>query len=83
MKWDELQDVLLDCKIALNNRPLSYVEDDVQLPILTPNVMMFVQPNLLPEEPVKLITEKDMRKRARYLKRCKGRSLVAMDRSIS
>ena len=71
LKWDELQDVLLDCEIALNNRPLSYVEDDVQLPILTPNVMMFGQPNLLSEEPVELITEKDMRKRARYLKRCK------------
>ena len=36
LKWDELQDVLLDCEIALNNRPLSYIEDDVQLPILTP-----------------------------------------------
>ena len=29
LKWDELQDVLLDCKIALNNPPLSYVEDDI------------------------------------------------------
>ena len=71
MKWDELQDVLLDCEIALNNRPLSYVEEDVQLPILTPNVMMFGQPNSLPEEPVELIIEKDMRKRAKYLKWCK------------
>ena len=58
LKWDELQDVLLDCEIALNNRPLSYVEDDVQLSILTPSVMMFGQPNLLPEEPVELITER-------------------------
>ena len=71
LKWDELQNVLLDCEITLNNRPLSYLEDDIQLPILTPNIMMFGQPNLLPEEPVELITEKDMRKRARYLKRCK------------
>ena len=71
LKWDELQDVLLNCEIVLNNRPLRYVEDDAQLPILTPNVMMFGQSNLLPEEPVELITEKDMRKRARYLKRCK------------
>ena len=71
LKWDELQDVLLDCKIALNNHPLSYVENDVQLPILTLNVMMFGQPNLLPEEPVELITEKDVRKSAKYLKQCK------------
>ena len=71
LKWDELQDVLLDYEIALDNHPLSYVEDDVQLPILTQNVMMFGQPNLLPEEPVELITEKDMKKRARYLNQCK------------
>ena len=70
LKWDELKDVLWDCKIVLNNHPLNYVEGDVQLPILTPNVMMFGQPNLLPEEPVELITEKDMRKHAIYLKGC-------------
>ena len=71
LKWAGLQDVLWDCEVVLNNRPLNYVEDDVQLPILTPNVMMFGQPNLLPEEPVELITEKDMRKHAIYLKECK------------
>ena len=27
----ELQDVLLDMEVTLNNRPLSYVEEDVQL----------------------------------------------------
>ena len=35
LTWNELQDVLLDVEIALNNRPLDYVEDDVQLPVLT------------------------------------------------
>ena len=61
----------MDSEIALNNRPLSYVEDDIQLPILTPNVMMFGQPNLIPEESLDSITEKDLRKRAKYLRRCK------------
>ena len=29
LTWSELQDVLLDMEVALNNRPLSYVEEDV------------------------------------------------------
>ena len=33
----ELQDVLLDVEITLNNRPLGYQEDDIQMPTLTPN----------------------------------------------
>ena len=36
LRWDELQEVLLDIEVALNGRPLSYVEDDVELPTLTP-----------------------------------------------
>ena len=49
LKWAELQEVLLDVEVALNNKSLSYVEDDVQLPIMTPNSLLFGQPNLLPE----------------------------------
>ena len=35
LSWAELEEVLLDVEITLNDRPLSYVEDDVALPILT------------------------------------------------
>ena len=31
--WNELEEVLLDVEVALNNRPLSYLEDDAQLPV--------------------------------------------------
>jgi hypothetical protein len=37
LRWKELEKVLLDVEVALNNRPLSYVEDDVQFSVLTPN----------------------------------------------
>ena len=50
LTWSELQDVLLDVEVALNNRPFSYVEEDVKLPVLTPNTLQFGRPNLLPEE---------------------------------
>ena len=36
LSWDELQDVLLDIEVTLNNRPLGYQEDDIELPALTP-----------------------------------------------
>lgn len=39
LSWTELEDVLLDVQVTLNNRPLGYVEDDVQLPLSIPNSM--------------------------------------------
>jgi hypothetical protein len=71
LKWDELVEVLLDVETTVNNRPLSYVEEDVEMPILTPNVMAFGLPNHIPEEDVSEIDDKDLRKRAKYLKKCK------------
>ena len=68
LTWSELQDVLLDMEVALNNRPLSYVEEDVQLPVLIPNMLQFGC-NLLPEDHNQ--ENPDLRKRARYLAKCK------------
>ena len=70
LSWNELEEVLLDVEVTLNNRPLCYVEDDVQLPVLTPSTMMFGQPKLIPEEDLDE-EDVDLRKRARYLRRCK------------
>lgn len=71
LTWAELQDVLLDVEVALNNRPLSYVEEDLQLPLLTPNMLQFGRPNLLPDPEAHHQENPDLRKRARYLARCK------------
>jgi len=71
LSWAELEQVLLDVEVTLNNRPLSYADDDVQLPLLTPNSLMFAQPNTLPELEPHHIEDRDLRERARYLKRCK------------
>jgi hypothetical protein len=38
----ELEDVLLDIETTLNNKPLGYQEDDIQMPTLTPNSLQFV-----------------------------------------
>ena len=65
LKLNELEEILLDVEITLNNRPLSYVKDDVQLPLLTPNMMLLGQKNALLEEEVTRIKDKDLRIRAK------------------
>ena len=45
----ELCEVVLNVEIALNNRPFCYCEGDIQLPVLTPNSLLFLRSNRLPE----------------------------------
>ena len=71
LSWKELQEVLSDVELTLNNRPLSYVEDDVQLPVLTPNSMLFANSNVLPEWDPSEIESNSVRKRAQHLLKCK------------
>ena len=40
MTYYELEEILLDVEINLNNRPLTYVVDDIQLNVLTTNSMI-------------------------------------------
>jgi hypothetical protein len=71
LTWDMLQDLLLDVEVALNNRPLSYVEDDPELPILTPNSLMFHRPNPIPTLDYRDIENVDLRKTAKRIEKCK------------
>ena len=40
LRWSELEEVLLDVEINVNNRPLTYIEEDIRYPILNPNSMI-------------------------------------------
>jgi nicotinic acid mononucleotide adenylyltransferase len=71
LSWKELQDVILDVEVTLNNRPLDYVEDNVQQPTLTLNSMLFGQSNTILQLEPHNIEDTDLRKRAKYLRRCK------------
>lgn len=71
LTWSELNEVLLDVETQVNRRPLSYVEDDVELPILTPATFLYQRTNHLPEEETWRITDRDIRRRAKYLRTCK------------
>ena len=67
----ELEEIVLDIEIAINNRPLCYLEDDVQLPVLTSNAMLDTQPTYVLELEKHHIEEKDLRKRDKQLLRWK------------
>jgi len=70
-KYEEFQSLMLDVEVTINNRPLGYVEDDVQLTILTPNVMMFDYPVEIPHlknTKEDLDVTVNLKKRYKYLK---------------
>ena len=72
LTWYELE-VLMDIEITLNNRRLSYVEDDIWMPILTPNTMMHgIAISKMEEDFASSIEVKDLRKRTRYIQKCKN-----------
>ena len=71
LMFHELEEVILDVEMVVNNPPLSYVEDDVELPVLTPATIMYSQSNLLPEEDADAVENVNLGKTARYVRRCK------------
>ena len=71
LKFKELQGIIKDIQIILNNRPLSYCEDDIQQPTLTPSAMIFGREIHLPGENLEDIENQDLRKLEKYLCRCK------------
>ncbi len=58
----------LDIQLVLNNLALSHCEDDIQLPVLTPNMIIFGKVNYLMELLPEDIEEKDLWKRTKYKK---------------
>ena len=73
LTWNELSEVLLDVETCVNNRPLSYADEDIEMPLLTPNMMIFGHGVRIPEGDPDVFNDTDLRKRARFLKSCKDR----------
>ena len=66
----EFEEIVLDIEVTLNNRPLMHVEEDIQMPLLTPNTLQYGQPLLVPEEDLDKDVPK-MRRQQRYINKCK------------
>ena len=54
LSWTELEEV------TINNRLLSYLEDDIDLPVLTPNTILHTNPTYLPELERHHVPDKDL-----------------------
>ena len=64
-------DVILDIEVALNSRPLSYLEDDVEQPVLTLTKLLQIKLNDIPKVQLHHLHDVDLRKRAKFLRKCK------------
>ena len=71
LNWEELSEVILDIEVTMNNHLLCYQEEDVQLPTLTPNTMLFLKSNILPELQPYHLEGRDLRKPAKFLQKTK------------
>ena len=43
MKWKEYEEVLVDKETTLNNRPLTYIDEDIHFLVLKPNLLLLGQ----------------------------------------
>ena len=68
--------MLFDIELALNNRLLIYIEDDVQLPIFTRNTLIYGMNIVNSEEASDNMDEYELRKRSSYIQKFKEKAWV-------
>ena len=71
LTWEELSELLLDIEIAVNNRPLNYMEKEVEPPTLAPNSMLFILQTCLPGLKAHHKEDIDLGKCTKFLKSTK------------
>ena len=72
LKWSELEEVLLDIEVKLKNRPLTYIEEDLEYLVLTPNSVILGRGINLPDDSLEEEKVSDnWKKRQRYAHKCK------------
>ena len=73
LRWSELEEVMLDAEININNIHLTYIEEDIQYPILAPNSMVpgrdtkMVEGNMMEDQD----EDPGWQKQQTYVKGCK------------
>ena len=71
LRYHELEDVLLDIECFMNNRPLCYIEEEFDQPVLTPNILLRGSPADYLEEDTEETEYQMCTRRMRYLSICR------------
>lgn len=72
LNYNELEDTLLDVECFMNNRPLCYIGEEFDRPVLTPNILLRGTPTRFLEEDLDKINDfGEVTKRVKYLKTCR------------
>ena len=70
LNWNQLEEVVFDIEINMDNRRVTYIEEVIEYPVLTPNSIITGRETTALEENSKDEDESDWKKR-RYIKRWK------------
>ena len=73
LEWKELEELLTEVDTKLINRPLTYIEEDIQFPVLTPKLLVSGQVRVIPNDDHIAIENKE-RERQKYIQRCKEKA---------
>lgn len=72
LRFEELEEVLLDVESFLNNRPLCYMGEEFKTLAITPNLLLRGEPAPYCEENRDELSDREeMARRLRYLKTCR------------
>ena len=82
LQWKEPESVLLSFETTLNDRPLRYMEEDIQTTVITPNSLLSLQPNQLSEPSHHVIATRACEKDISICRNAKCR-LEPLDEGIS
>ena len=63
LELHELAEVLTDIETTLNNRPLTYMEENIEFPVLRPNSLVLGQQLIIPNEDPENIQDKNLQKK--------------------
>ena len=67
LRFEELEEVLLDVESSLNNRPLCYMGEELEASVITPNLLLRGQPALFLEENGDYMSDgEEMSRRMKY-----------------
>ena len=72
LKYEELEEALLDIECFMNNRPLCYQEEEIEHPVLTPNLLIHGTTAQFLDEDLEAFDEKDLvTKKMKFRKTCR------------